>query len=263
MTPLSPLALERYELKYLIPLDLVEPISKYVEATCDLDYYSLVSPDRFYTINSLYLDSPSLYLLRFKEVAGAYNFNMRIRSYGDDPKPPYFFEIKYKLREFVRKKRAKVNTEEWAEILDGSEIPLAGVGQDSMENLRDFLYMKMTYNVEPVILTQYRRKAYISRIDDYARVTFDRDLRYQEQFEWCVKPKESLLCHYDHPESFESPGENVILELKCEKKIPLWMVDLIRKFELLSGSFSKFGNSMATYRGLPEVLLPGRLYFKS
>lgn len=258
-TPVSPLALERYELKYLIPLEMVEPISKFVEAYCHMDYYSQISPDKYYTINSLYLDTPSLYLLRFKEMAGAFNFNMRIRSYGEAPKPPYFFEIKYKIREFVRKKRAKVSAENWQNILEWGQIPEC-LDSESGANLQDFLFMKMTYNVEPVILTQYRRKAYISEVDDYARVTFDRDLRYQEQLEWCVKPNERLLCHYDHPESFESMGENVILELKCEKKIPLWMIDLIQKFELMSGSFSKFGNSMATHLGNPDLLRPGSLY---
>lgn len=258
-TPVSPLNLERYELKYLIPLELVEPISRYVEVFCDMDYYSTISPDQYYIINSLYLDTPSLYLLRFKELAGAYNFNMRIRSYGEIPQAPYFFEIKYKLREFVRKKRVKIQTENWAEILDEGAVP-ENLSVESWDTFRDFLYMKMTYNVEPTILTQYRRKAFISHVDEYARVTFDRDLRYQETYEWCVKPTEALLCHYDHPDSFEGPGQNVILELKCEKKIPVWMVGLIQKFELLSASFSKFGNSMATYREVPGILSPGGLY---
>ncbi|ASD64671.1 polyphosphate polymerase domain-containing protein [Bdellovibrio bacteriovorus] len=257
--PVSPLALERYELKYLIPAALVDPISRFVETYCEMDYYSTVSSDKHYTINSLYLDTPSLYLLRFKEAANAFNFNMRIRSYGDSPKPPYFFEIKYKLREFVRKKRALVHDENWAEILEWGKIP-EHIQGSSRQNLEEYLRVKMSYNVGPVILTQYRRKAYLSVVDDYARVTFDRDLRYQEMNEWCVRPDGRLLSHYDHPESFEEPGCNVILELKCEKKIPYWMVDLIRRFELESGSFSKFGNSMATLLGMPEVLAPGPLY---
>ncbi|MFS4458045.1 VTC domain-containing protein [Bdellovibrio sp. HCB2-146] len=257
--PVSPLALERYELKYLIPPHMVEPISRFLEAYCDLDYYSEISPDQFYMINSLYLDTPNLYLLRFKEVAGAFNFNMRIRSYGESPKPPYFFEIKYKIHEFVRKKRAKILTEDWVTILTEDRIP-EGMESSSISNLEDFLRMKITYNVAPVILTQYRRKAYISHADEYARVTFDKNLRYQEMTEWKVTPDENELCHYDHPDSFEEPGCNVILELKCEKKIPIWMVDLIKRFGLVGGSFSKFGNSMATHLTVPAVMATGPLY---
>lgn len=257
--PVSPLALERYELKYLIPPELVGPISRFVETYCDMDYYSEISPDQFYTINSLYLDTPNLYLWRFKEMANAFNFNMRIRSYGDNPKPPYFFEIKYKIREFVRKKRAKILTDNWADILTEDCIP-SEMDEASRGHLGDFLRMKITYNVAPVILTQYRRKAYISHADDYARVTFDRGLRYQEMSDWCLKPDEDMLSHYDHPDSFEEPGRNVILELKCEKKIPIWMVDLIRRFELVGGSFSKFGNSLETHLTVPGVSVPGTLY---
>lgn len=257
--PVSPLALERYELKYLISVDMVEPISRYVEVYCDLDYFSQISQDLYYKINSLYLDSPSLFLLRSKESANAFSFNMRIRSYGDGSEPPYFFEIKYKLREFVRKRRAKVELSNWHEILESDQIPEFIEGE-SLQNLENFLYMKMSYNVEPAILTQYRRKAYISRTDDYARVTFDRDLKFQEMYDWSVRPDDRDLSHYDIPELFENPGRNVILELKCEKKIPIWMLDLIRHFQLERGSFSKFGGSMSVLYGVPQLAVPGSLY---
>lgn len=255
----SPLNLERYELKYLIPLSMVGPISKTVEQYCQMDHYSEVAPDNFYTINSLYLDTPSYFLFRTKEVAGAFNFNMRVRAYGDGMHPPYFCEIKYKLREFVKKHRAKLSGDDWVNILEFNIIP-EDLDVISKKNLEDFLYMKLTYNVQPVILTQYRRKAYLSELDDYARVTFDRDLRYQEINSWCLQPNEKSMCHYDHLDSFENTGENVVLELKCEKKIPMWMVDLIRTFNLDRGSFSKFGNSLTSSLIIPDVLASGILY---
>lgn len=255
----SPLNLERYELKYLISPELIEPISRFVESYCHLDYYSEIAKDHFYTINSLYLDTPNLYLLRYKETADAFSFNMRIRSYGDGEKPPYFFEIKYKIRDFVRKHRALISDDNWPDILEYDAIP-KDLNIASRENLESFLRVKMTYNVKPVILTQYRRKAYLSHTDNYARVTFDRDLRYQEMDQWVVRPQERELNHYDHPESFELPGQSVVLELKCEKKIPVWMIDLIKRFQLVRSSFSKYGNSMATHLWIPEVVSPGILY---
>ncbi|QDK38690.1 polyphosphate polymerase domain-containing protein [Bdellovibrio sp. NC01] len=256
--PVSPLALERYELKYLIPLSMVEPISKFVEAYCEMDYYSQISGDNYYTINSLYLDSPTHYLFRAKESANAFSFNMRVRSYGVSPVPPYYYEIKYKIRDFVKKKRAKVMND-WAQILQHSIIP-EDAPAESIKNMEDFVFMSHTYNVQPTILTQYRRKAYLSVVDDYARVTFDRDLRYQETNDWTITPDERYMCHYDIPEWFEEPGQNVVLELKCEKKIPVWMVDLIRRFDLNHASFSKYGNSMTTLYTKPDVFAPGHLY---
>lgn len=255
----SPLNLERYELKYLIKPEMIEPISRFVEAYCHMDYYSEVAEDHFYIINSLYLDTPNFFLLRYKETAGAFSFNMRVRSYGNGDKPPYFCEIKYKIRDFVHKHRAKISSEDWSEIMQYNEIP-ENMDLVSKKNLENFLQVKLTYNVGPVILTQYRRKAYLSDIDNYARVTFDQDLRYQEMDQWLVCPQENELIHYDHPESFDLPEQSVVLELKCEKKIPLWMIDLIKRFELVRSSFSKYGNSMVTKLWIPEVSASGIYY---
>ena len=239
--PISPLSLDRYELKYLIPYSMVEPISKFVELFCDMDYYSQVSNDRFYEINSLYLDTPSYYILRSSEYATGFRFNIRIRSYGTMPKPPYFFEVKYKQREFVSKKRGKVESDNWPQLFE-PDADLSSYINNS--GVRDFIKSVWTYNLSPVILTQYRRKAYISNVDDYARVTFDKDLVYQPMTDWCVKPDAKLLTSYDEPEMFKRPGQNVVLELKCEKKIPIWMIDLIKTFQLEQSGFSKFRYSM-------------------
>ena len=41
-------------------------------------------------------------------------------------------------------------------------------------------------------------------------------------------------------------GTSVVLELKCPaKNVPLWMVDLIRTFELKRRGFSKYSAGMA------------------
>ena len=81
----SPLLFERYELKFLIPIDLVDEISQFVEIYCVLDPYSDREPDKFYKVNNIYLDSPN-YLFLQRRLAGIdHRFNMRIRSYGDIP----------------------------------------------------------------------------------------------------------------------------------------------------------------------------------
>lgn len=254
----SPLVIERYEWKCLIPLSMVEPISKYVEAYCEMDYYSRISDDHYYTINSLYLDSPSHSLLRTTENSQAFSFNMRVRSYGVNPEPPYYYEIKYKIRDFVKKKRAKV-MENWAQILKHSIIP-DEVPSDSVKNMEDFVFMSHTYNVQPTVLTQHRRKAYLSVEGDSARVTFDRDLRFQETNEWIVDPGKQHLNYYGFPEWYENSSQSVVLELKCEKKIPMWLVEMIRHFNLNHASFSKYGNTMLTLNTNSDIFVAGHLY---
>ncbi len=242
--PISPLLLDRYELKYQIPMSMVEPISQYVSVFCNLDYYSEISNDKFYTINSLYFDTPSYLLARKRELGGdEKSFSLRVRSYGDAPKPPYFFETKEKVYEFCRKSRGLINTERWADLFqDINSVP--EFNPYANKNVMCFMDLVQTYNCSPVILTQYRRKAYISTIDDYARVTFDRSLRYEANPGYNVKPIERRMTNYDHFEYFEAPGMNCILELKCERKIPMWFLDLIKYFNLRQGRFSKFNASM-------------------
>jgi hypothetical protein len=220
----------------------VGEISRHVEKYCVLDYYSEISPDQFYIINSLYLDNPFRTLLRAKESQAAQRFSLRIRSYGAEPKPPFYFEIKEKNREFCRKKRARVTMPNWPDLF-AAGTALTTLDPVSLNYIKDFLVLTESYGAEPVLLTQYRRKAYLSQIDEYARVTFDRDLRFQPSRDWSVSPNDALMQNYDQPEYFDQAGENVVLELKCERKVPLWFIDLIRKFDLIASGFSKFGSA--------------------
>lgn len=241
----SPLFFERYELKYPIPYRLVDPISEYVKAYCDMDYYSEISPDSFYKINSLYLDSPMNTFYNNKESTLPHRLNMRIRSYGDEPKKPYYFEVKEKTQDFVKKRRAKVNTDNIESIFEGTYTS-EDIELSSKKNLDFFLNHVGLYNVSPKVLTQYRRRAFLSNVEDYVRITFDVDLRCKEENTFNLWPKDREMYSYDSSLIFDD-GSGVesfaILELKCESRVPMWFLDLIRVFELERGAFSKYGNS--------------------
>ena len=240
VTAVSPLLLQRYELKYLIPMSMVEPISQFLECHCSMDYYSQIAPDHFYVINSLYFDTEWFEFLKRKVERIEPTWSMRVRSYGHDPKPPFYTEIKLKVNDFTNKMRAKIDADDWALMLQTGDIP-AGIDARSRSYLEHFIWLINTYAARPRVLTQYRRKAYLSDIDLYARVTFDRDLRFQPEEGFNVTPDEKQMCHYDHEEIYPHPEQNVILELKCEKQVPLWMIQMIKKFELTRNGFSKYG----------------------
>jgi hypothetical protein len=104
----TPQVLERYELKYTIPLDMVEPMCRFIEPYCSLDEYSEKSSDRYYIVNSLYFDTPNFHFFYNKDHECLERFNMRIRSLGETPQPPYFLEIKKKRRDIIKKYRAKI-----------------------------------------------------------------------------------------------------------------------------------------------------------
>lgn len=241
----SPLNLDRYELKYRIPIHLIDPITDYVNQYCEMDYYSQISPGGFYVINSLYLDSFNLFMMRRPLGPELAYSSFRIRSYGLEPKPPYYLESKQKIGDFCKKRRSKVPFENIADLFHNPSS-LKNFDPYADKNMRDYLEKAETFGLEPQILTQYRRRAWLSRHDEYARVTIDRDLRYMEEHSYNVIPDESRMTHYDHNETFEelSGARYAILELKCERKIPQWMVEIVKMFETTWDPFSKFQTGM-------------------
>ncbi|MGZ3711238.1 MAG: VTC domain-containing protein [Bdellovibrionota bacterium] len=242
---LSPLNLDRYELKYRIPIHLIDPITDYVNQYCEMDYYSQISPGGYYVINSLYMDNISLFMMRRPLSTELDYSSFRIRSYGLDPKPPYYLESKQKIGDFCKKRRSKVPIENISDLFHNPSS-ITSFDPYADKNMRDFLEKSETFGLEPQILTQYRRRAWLSRHDEYARVTIDRDLRYMEEHSYNVIPDESRMTHYDHNETFEdyNTSRYAILELKCERKIPLWMVQIVRTFETTWDPFSKFYTGM-------------------
>jgi SPX domain protein involved in polyphosphate accumulation len=238
--------LERYELKYTIAPELIGPISAYVEGFCSLDKHSELSHDKFYQVNSLYLDTPEYLFLRNRREKLPDRFNMRVRSYGPVPVAPYFLEVKRKSGDIIRKHRARIRDEDLRRVLDiGQDLKPCLVSAGEAENAELFRRLVHKYNAAPVVMTSYRRKAYFSTCDDYARVTFDIGLKYMLQRDYKPLCLDGGLAPSDVETRYDE-GTSVILELKCYAKfVPLWMVDLIRAFDLRRRGFSKFSSGMA------------------
>ncbi|MGD9210942.1 MAG: polyphosphate polymerase domain-containing protein [Desulfobacteraceae bacterium] len=237
-----PPRIERYELKYTIPYDYIEPISQFASAYCALDKYSEKSESKFYQINNLYFDSPNYLFLKRRVEHNPNRFNMRIRAYTDNPGTLYFLEIKHKIGDVIRKYRSMGTDSMWFLPFVRSELKSYYKPKNEAEakNRKLFLRLVETYNAAPKVLTQYWRKAYVSMIDDYARLTFDVDLRYMPENRFSLIPQEEQMVSCD-PEVIFDPGCSVILELKCyTSSVPLWMLDLIKYFNLRRRSFSKY-----------------------
>jgi hypothetical protein len=237
--------LARFETKYTIPLSMVDSISDFISPYCSLDKYSEQSPDRYYGINSLYFDTPSFLFLRQRMLRAENRFNMRVRTYGDEPQLPYYLEIKQRQGDVVRKFRAKSFETNLSGLLhDAGPAGTEDMDVKNRENLELFTKTRHRYNAQPAVIIQYKRKAYISDCDDYARVTFDRNISYMQQNDYDPVPVESKMTPCDVQTCFD-PGTCVILELKCYTTyVPLWMIDCVRAFELRRRGFSKYATCM-------------------
>lgn len=250
-----PPMIERYELKYLISNHLVDKIIDFISPYCAYDAHSTDCDDNFYPVNSLYFDTFNHRFLRLRMWGVENRFNVRLRSYGDGTEGPYFAELKFKSPTCVKKFRTQVEKSEWPFILTEpyKEGVAGGYSEAPVDRERRlFMYVANAYGIEPKMFTSYRRCAFFSLIDDYARVTFDIDLKCRQQTltaserPYSLEPSEACV-NYDLEHVFGDEldhGANTILELKTTAgSVPMWMIELIRKFELKQVGFSKYLSS--------------------
>ncbi len=250
-----PPTLLRYELKYAIPREMVEPIKRFIAPYCSMDYHSAQSEDNFYTVNSLYFDTRNCEFLEQRLWGKDLRFNMRVRFYGDGTKPPYHLEIKQKVGGGIKKYRGSVRGDEWPNILT-DPLYYESCPSDSEHNKNNkelFMRIAQSYEIEPKILIQYQRCAYFSTVDRYARVTMDCNMVYREQDPsvpmrdpYDLK-SDNTFINYDNETIYAKDtysDANVILELKCDiGYVPTWMIDLVAHFELNQVGFSKYLNA--------------------
>lgn len=236
-----PSVLDRYEAKYTIPESMIDAIADFVSPYCSFDKYSEKAEDGFYKVNSLYFDSPEYLFLRQRLLKTETRFNMRIRSYGDNPQPPYYLEIKQKRGDVIRKFRAKVHDDNLEALFCAPTMAQHDAEDETQNKNRDlFFRMATIYNAQPKVIVQYNRKAFVSNYEEYARVTFDIGLRYMQENAYNPVPvlEKTIPCDV---ESCFDEGCTVILELKCYTAfVPVWMIDLVRAFQLKRRGFSKY-----------------------
>ena len=246
--------LERFELKYHIPVDWADRIGAFLAPYCEEDYYSKITPGGFYWITNLYLDSPSWTFLGWKKKQLLDRFNMRIRTYGEHPAQDgtFHFECKRKIKNICYKSRGTIKGINPGEVWNMKPEDWPCKGEKDRMYVKDFLYKTELYNAHPRLLTQYKRRAWFGLREEYSRVTIDTGMRFREEngFDYTVDP------HYMHSTGlprFFQPACDAVLELKCPcSQVPYWMFDLIKFLNLKHAAFSKFGNAAAEWKRVYE-----------
>lgn len=234
--------LERLELKYLIDEIQVESIREAIRPWCVADEHGFDSTEPGYLIDSLYLDSPSLACYRAREENAPHRFKLRVRHYGDGG--PVHLEVKERHRDVCRKTRVAVRRDELLEAVRGEALPL----EDSPWRRRQvdrFAALIALHGLEPRVLVRYRREAYQSEIDRYARVTFDRRMQAQPVEGWDLSGGDDGWNSLDESWHLDGLHSPVILELKCERQMPAWMAGIIRDHSLVRRGFSKYATGVS------------------
>lgn len=243
--------IERYEYKYLVPNSLVPSIRAAVRTTSKIDRYA--GPDGTYRIRSLYFDTDKFDLYWANEREQADRFKLRARMYPGKTSP-VFLEVKRRVLDVIIKTRAAIPAKIWREVLAGHDAALDSLPPHIRSGALKFLAPYHRHHAKPVILVEYEREAYISDVDSYARLTFDRKICAQMQEELDLEAIPNRWRFIDHRAQTRTQEPVSVLEMKFERRPPRWMVALVQRLDLFRYSFSKYCYGVTAELTLPDVL---------
>lgn len=222
---------QRFEAKYQINSVQAMAVRELIRPYMNPDAHG-----REYPVTSIYLDSPDLALYWSSARGEERRRKLRIRTYAGANNAHCFFEVKHRFNQIVKKDRATVRRSVADAVLAGDMIMpgfLQAPERDG-ENLHLFQDLVAHYNAAPKVVVRYMREAYVGKMDEPLRITFDNQLT-------CLPS-----AHFDpdgwesSPYWFEPPATPIVLEVKFTDTFPGWVADIVRRLNLLRDSFSKY-----------------------
>ncbi len=217
----------RYELKFWLSPEAVGVLRSSIRPFVRHDRFAASRPGGRYEISSLYLDNPALDLYRTTTEGHRNRFKLRIRSYSDDPQTPVFFEIKRRVDQVVRKRRAPVDRDAAARFLRGQPFQTY-----PSPPLAEFTQLARRIGAGPVIRVRYLREAFESTGHDPVRVTIDTELAHNET--------QRTSLSLDGSGWAPTPMEGSILEVKFTGSCPSWVSRTIRALSIERTSVPKY-----------------------
>ena len=214
---------KRVEYKYLIDENQYNDLLDEIRLHLKSDKHGMT------TIQSLYFDTDNRLLIRRSIEKPKYKEKIRLRSYGlANEEKKVFLELKKKANGIVFKRR--ISTKE----RDAFNFILSGKLPDSSQITKEIDYfIKMYQSLEPSILVLYDRTAFVDP-NSNLRITFDRNVRYRT---------ERLNLHSDLDGELILKDGKILMEVKSDFALPLWLVKKLSQNLIYKQSFSKYGEA--------------------
>lgn len=240
--------IERREFKYLTDEATAAAVRAAARPFCTLDEHGASRPGGRYTINSLYLDTPTLELYRANGRELHDRFKLRVRDYPPDTHGPVFLEVKRRVGDAIVKTRAAVPRKQWTALIEDPRVPMPGPAVER------FVALLHTHQAGPACLVRYEREAWVSQVDGYARVTIDRNIRCQIQERLDLEADPGGWRNVDHAALQQTEDAMTVVELKFTRAVPRWMVNIVQSLDLLRSAFSKYGTAIQTWNTVPRFM---------
>lgn len=201
-------------------------------------------------ISSLYYDTPQFAMINRSLEKPLYKEKLRVRAYGvPGPQDEVYVELKKKFDGIVYKRRVGMTRE-------GAEAYMAGLSYEKAmaafpfadPELQNQAYSQRSIQIareidacrsrwprlRPSIMTIVRRDALHATDDSGVRLTFDHEARWRD---------DRLLLGLDVDGSPLLAEDQVIMEIKCMRAYPRWLVDTLNTIKAYPCSISKYGRA--------------------
>lgn len=237
--------IRRYELKYLIFEETASGIRDTIR--------HFFVPDRHtdpvthkYIVNNLYFDTDNLQFYHDTRFRKLMRFKPRVRYYNEHP--DYIYpELKYRNSSVIWKTRSRVPASEWANLINPP--PSNRIEPDMKDKLDSFQDVMDMFQARPVLQVRYEREAYVTELENYGRITFDRKLSSRPARGSFDLELDDDYVFYDDAQTMRGYGSMVILEIKVETNVPAWVIDIVSRFNLVQTGFSKYCNGIECHMG--------------
>lgn len=218
----------RFELKYLVTAEQHEAIARDLRAHMRLDEHG---PSGSYAITSLYYDTADLAFMRAKIEGIKFRRKLRIRRYGEGDEEPVFVEIKQRINRTTQKRRVALSLADAYALCEGRFSGQFSDEKDA-QAADEMLFLARGLALRPTCLIGYQRQAFVG--GDYEpglRLTFDTML-------WTATPGDGLCA--DVQRHSLTPPSFMVMEVKANEAVPLWMANLLARHQCSLQRYSKY-----------------------
>ena len=221
---------KRIEIKYLLNEEQLSGLMPYLETMAKVDRYGLSR------INNIYFDTPDYRLVKTSMEKPIYKEKLRLRTYGKtDDDTNSFIEIKKKYDGVVYKRRISGRyLDTYSYLISRNSAKDSFDHSQISKEIREFL--KLYGDLRPAMCICYDRIAMIGTEDAEFRVTFDRNITWNDKCTDLRKAGEGRKLLKD--------GQ-CLMEIKVSNSMPMGLARKLSELKIFPVSFSKYGSGYA------------------